>query len=791
MKNLDPLLSSYAHLGFGPNALALVQAARENPPRRRVGGTRFRAVASHFPSPKMGCTIQAESRTGELPLVHRLELDDDVIEYYDQPFSVIVSAIRRGRRQPWTYTPDFLVLRAETIEVIEARPAKWIFENQVDHPDEWTEARGRLVCLPYAKPFQENGIEFFVHRNEDINSIEAANLVLLVAAKSKFSGASDKLLKRAHSYIRKHKVVTIHDLVEATGVESANVFAWTANQEMFVAIGQQLLSDTRTTRIFSDADARDNFSEILASHHLGELNTGECLALNDRQILLALERYKRVLPDPDCNRGTTRTDRRIAAAVKRCRATGENPLVACAPRFDLRGNRNSRLSQAQLAVMNEAITTRYATAASRSAKWVYRTIDWNGEPPVSYVTFLKLIKSRPTADNLGKRIGHRAWLASRPPSEPRLRSVAPSTAWELVHIDHTPIDEKVWGSLGLLEVLGRPWLTTMVDSWSNAVLAFWLCFSPPSWQTLAMLLRDCVRRHGRLPIAWISDQGPDFGGKYWEAFSAAYGCTKMDRPVADARSGSEVEQKFHALHQDLIYQLDGNMQNDRRLRGSTASHKSNATARFTLSTVHRYIDEYYFSHFNRVPHGTHTFTPEAMLMEAACEVGHLTRPVSYNFDFKVDTAWRPKSTSYKIDSRRGIRVNQTPYWAEQLGRPDLDGIVAEVRLEPFDSSLIYAFVHNRWIACTASDHVAMASLDDISRWVQTMIDTHGWSMARAVRRVADEKFAKAQSAQQEVDDPKRTTKSEATFEARRAATPRSLEFDEVRLLNLQPLDLAE
>jgi putative transposase len=786
------LVSHYRSLGYESEALSFVQRVREAPPSRRVGGTRFLTVASHFPSMKMGCTIQAESRLGELPLVHRFELDDDVLEYYDQPTSVSVSTIRNGRRQLSNYTPDFLVLRRTSVEVVEVRPATWIQNSQKKHPDDWNQTNGRPVYLPYATPFHRIGIDFYVHRNEDIARVEAANLVLLAAAKAAHDEDPRNLsLKKAIAFLRRNVATSLYDLAQELGYEVACIANWIARGQLFVAIEHQLLADTRTTRVFTDRRTRDAFANALAESQKWARNGEErCLALNDNQLEIALARYRRAQDALSGARTTGRTERRILAAIKGAQASGANPLYACAPKFSLRGNRQRRLREAQLALMDSAIDEYYCTPASRPAKWVYRAIDWHGEVPASYVSFLKQIKRRARSDLMRNRIGHRAMRAHEPPSDPRLRAVGPTTAWELVHIDHTPLDEKVWGSLGPADVLGRPWITTMVDHWSGAILAFWMSFSPPSSQSLAMVLRDCVRRHRRLPIAWMSDQGSDFVGTYWETFAAAYGCTKSDRPTAAARYGAQVEQKFHSLHQDLIYALDGNMQNDKHARASVATHKSNATARYTLARLHTYIEQYYFSQYNALPHGTRTFSPDELLADAAREIGSLTRVVAYDFTFLVDTALRPKAKHHKLDTRRGIRVNQTSFWNELLGAPDLDGTRVEVRLEPFDSTKIYAFVRNRWIECYAAGYQSAATLDEISRWAQTMIDTHGWSMARAARRFADERFAREQRARHDVDDPSPALRRRSEQVVVGPTDVEPDHFAETRLLDIGPLESA-
>ena len=48
-------------------------------------------------------------------------------------------------------------------------------------------------------------------------------------------------------------------------------------------------------------------------------------------------------------------------------------------------------------------------------------------------------------------------------------------------------------------VLGRPWLTLLIDAFSRRLLAIVLSFDPPSYRACMLVLRECARRHHRLP----------------------------------------------------------------------------------------------------------------------------------------------------------------------------------------------------------------------------------------------------------------------------------------------------
>jgi hypothetical protein len=68
-------------------------------------------------------------------------------------------------------------------------------------------------------------------------------------------------------------------------------------------------------------------------------------------------------------------------------------------------------------------------------------------------------------------------------------------------IDHTGLDVEVGCSL-TGRPLGRPWLTILTGPFSRRGLSVYLTFDAPSYRSRMMIVRQCVRRHVRLPRSW-------------------------------------------------------------------------------------------------------------------------------------------------------------------------------------------------------------------------------------------------------------------------------------------------
>ncbi len=114
-----------------------------------------------------------------------------------------------------------------------------------------------------------------------------------------------------------------------------------------------------------------------------------------------------------------------------------------------------------------------------------------------------------------------------------------SRPFEIVHIDHTELDIQVRSS-STGELLGKPWVTFMMDAYSRRLLAVYLTFDPPSYRSVMMVLRICVQRFERFPQSIVIDGGREFHSVYFDSLLARYRCTKKTRPWAQPHFGSVI-----------------------------------------------------------------------------------------------------------------------------------------------------------------------------------------------------------------------------------------------------------
>ena len=102
-------------------------------------------MSGRYPSRKMGVVIQFESHRVELAIVHEMERDPDVLEYYDQPPSFPLEyQDRNDRPLVVQHTPDYFAIRRESAGWEECKTEQEL--NQLDFFLKGTVLKRMMKC---------------------------------------------------------------------------------------------------------------------------------------------------------------------------------------------------------------------------------------------------------------------------------------------------------------------------------------------------------------------------------------------------------------------------------------------------------------------------------------------------------------------------------------------------------------------------------------------------------------------------------------------------------------------
>ena len=702
--------------GVSPHARALINRIRTSDPARRVGGGRSN-VSGRYPSRKMGVTIQFESHRVELAGIYEMEHDPDVLEFYDQPIQIKLDYESTGGKHLGVlHTPDFFVMRTTA-----AGWEEWKTEEELLHlaersPNRYLAAEdGHWRCPPgeaYARDF---GFYYRVRSSSEINWVYQRNIQFL----------EDYL--RCDRPIRPEAQNHVCALVTASpGIRLSEIFQETAGvatrDDLFAMVAMGTFDidlsavpltepdkvQIRLTQPKDECVSASNGSGPNAGPGaavkglLPQMGPAQVAEANRR--LRLIQAYEANLPLED---GVSkRTVRHWLHRYQQAEAMQGDGYLGLLPRFHDCGNRNSKLPEKTEALMMNIIGTDYETLKQKRRFPVYgaliRACEAEGTVAPSYKTFSLAINRRLQSEVVLNRRGRRAAYQLQAPYL-ELRLTTPrhgDRPFHICHIDHTELDvEVVCSSTG--RNLGRPWLTIFMDAFSRRFLAFFLSFDPPSYRSCMMVLRECVRRHGRLPQILVLDGGKEFDSVYFETLLARYECTKKTRPPAKPRFGSVCERLFGTSTQ-LIYSLAGNTQITKNVRQVTTSVDPKNHAIWTLESLHRRLCEWAYEFYETTMHPALGQSPRDCFelgLERSGNRHH--RNIPYDDEFRMMTLPTTARGVALVDSGKGVKINHLHYWSTTFRDPAIERTRVPVRYDPYDAGTAYAYVGNHWISCYA------------------------------------------------------------------------------------------
>ena len=292
----------------------------------------------------------------------------------------------------------------------------------------------------------------------------------------------------------------------------------------------------------------------------------------------------------------------------------------------------------------------------------------------------------------------------------------PDRVFELAHVDHTQLDVELVSRTTLTSLVGRPWVTLMIDARSRLPLGMALSFNAPSRIALAEVLFDAVSRFHRVPEGVCVDQGAEFNSTDFEAALGHLQMNKQERPPTQPRFGAVVECMFGITNTKLVHELAGNTKLLRRQpRTLSSSHHPTRQAVWTLPLLYEVLENWLFEVYPGLRHGSLGASPREVFEQDRLRTGgRNTRYVRADAALRVLLAVTPGSGgTRKVDPVRGIIVGRLRYWHPDFARGDVGGSVVQVKVDPLDGAVAYAWVRGNWVTCSLAD--GGADLDGRSR----------------------------------------------------------------------------
>jgi putative transposase len=193
---------------------------------------------------------------------------------------------------------------------------------------------------------------------------------------------------------------------------------------------------------------------------------------------------------------------------------------------------------------------------------------------------------------------------------------------ERVEIDHTPVDLLVVCRVTRM-VLGRQWLTLVIDRMSRMVLGFYISFHAPSAYSVLYALRMAILPKDDLlkgiegiknpwparglPRTIAMDNGPDLHADAVEAFALEAAVELFYCGVAHPELKGAIERMMRTISHDLFHQMPGTVFNSVEARGDYPSEKK---AAIDIDQLTRILIKWIVDVYHCTPHrGLNGATP--------------------------------------------------------------------------------------------------------------------------------------------------------------------------------------
>jgi putative transposase len=714
MLSPEALEAWYSGIGVSPHTRALMNRIRTSDPARRVGGGRSN-VSGRYPSRKMGVTIQFESHRVELAGIYEMEHDPEVLEFYDQPIQIKLDYEGiGGRRLGVLHTPDFFVIRTTAAGWEEWKTDEELLHLAERSPHRYLAAEdGHWCCPPGEACARDFGFYYRVRSSSEINWVYQRNIQFLEDYLRSDWPIRPEAQKHVRALVTASPGIRLSEIVQETEgvVTRDDLFAMIAIGTFDIDISSAPLTEPEKIHLrlnqpkdecmpASNGSGPSGGPGAAVQGLLPQMGPAQVAEANRR--LRLIQAYEANLPLED---GVSeRTVRHWLHRYRHADAMQGDGYLGLLPRFHDCGNRNSKLPEKTKALMLNIIGTDYETVKHKRKFHVYgaliRACESEGTMAPSYKTFSLAINRRLQSELVFNRRGRRAAYQVEPPYL-ELRLTTPrhgDRPFHICHIDHTELDVEILCS-STSRNLGRPWLTIFMDAFSRRLLAFFLSFDPPSYRSCMMVLRECVRRHGRLPQILVVDGGKEFDSVYFETLLARYECTKKTRPPAKPRFGSVCERLFGTSTQ-LIYSLAGNTQITKNVRQVTTNVDPKNHAVWTLESLHPRLCEWAYEFYDTTMHPALGQSPRDCFKLGLERSGaRPQRHIQYDDEFRMMTLPTTARGAALVDSGKGVKINHLHYWSTAFRDPAIDRTRVPVRYDPYDAGTAYAYVGNHWISC--------------------------------------------------------------------------------------------
>lgn len=710
-------------LGLTPLGIEYLVSAIQLPPARRVGnsygtnriGERHGYVQGSFLLNSFEARVQTES-DGEMSFAEIVSCNPSTLILLDQPTSITLSYPDSiGRRQPRRYTADFLLLMSDRVVAVEIKPLQSLMGHLYRRPDLWTYRDGEFTFGPAKSHFGSIGIDYEIVPSETIPWILARNLTLLEAVAHPATDADYATIKAVQRAVHRKQPISIEAIMSHCDLESGlPVLQAILTRSVYVDLSRCCLWTPESLTICSTLDRATKIGIAIEQRDLVlQRGHGEAKQLFNPRYL---ERVGSRLAAINGQAGSVFLESTEVSerTIQRWRASyRDHGIAGLAPKSENAGRPRS-ISDANIDIAACQIASDRSSGNGVTIEKSYASycvtverMDAGADRfhPMSKSSYNRLWHLRDhNRVDAQKAGGKRAANADAGRVATEKQAPLAALPFQIAQVDHCTLPVAC-------EEKGDAILSMLVDQVSEEVLAWIILFSPPSSTTNALLLRDCVRRHGRLPRAIYADGGSDFRGDAFQLALWDLGISFMQRGAAHPKSGSQIERRHDLVQEAAIRGTTGFKADVRSSRAVSASHSHEARRKQVRSRV---LEKVSLS-IDMINKGT-AWKSASNLIESRLRLervyGEQGVPVDKDLKFFVATSPFVDIQS-RTDPRGAIRWDQRYFTSTVLISKSIPVARLSPRLDPeSDGNVIYFYLDKVWHRAVDRKHAIRAGVSD-------------------------------------------------------------------------------
>lgn len=714
-----------------PNGEFYVRQAFREDTSRQVGQSSYLSTYIQYQSHKMQRSVPVESREGELAAALRLDADDNVLWYVSQPIGRSVPIMmKNGVSRSQTLTSDFLVLTKAGVEVLEIKPRSELDKLVRNRPKDWKRNRKGYRYVPVEKDYKKIGIKYRVIVSEDMSKVETLNIKLLLQAVKANLELPEQLTLDVQKALAQTNYTSLEQLRQQLSLTSLDpLLVLIAEGKMLGAFDKQRLVDANSFLVTDAPLGLKAIQALLEDRALpNPLDSPLRLRASRKAIEDALHRLEVI------EKGEPRsTAYRLKAKLQKGIANGLSHLEAMLTSNHLKGNHQPKRTSVVLKTLSDYLEAKKSSAYYDEYADLAEQVHPH-EPAVDPKTFRAYQNKQDSVELARDFGGNRSANLARSACDAEQRSLEASRAFEVAICDHYLVDHfAVLAEVDGVKVTKKTWLSVLKDLYSGAVLSVWLETRQPSCISVACMVRQCLRIHGRLPESIRSDRGSEFRSTYMAALAAHYGFNHELKPAGYPQSGGHIERYFETVRQQFLPRLSGNVVDIKSSRSTSGSHSPRNKANLPLNAM---VDASlaYIDWYNRSTANHRGVAPEFDLNESLRKVTCSGIKADYDGDAILVTAVDVRK--FKLDRQRGLHINGRHYWHPKLKDSRFKQTHLEVRVEPESADRVYAEFDGEWLNCYCTNPENYAGLSHSERITQAIMAANYSAIKKQVARQA-------------------------------------------------------